>query len=159
MQRPSTFCTESIQCINGCCAIAAERLEVCHMHSALRPANGQGRLDSINAGADLGILVGGGLTFATPIIYLQHLFSKFHYQLGSPCGGGKPLNPPPPGSTSAMSAALGSLPSDGMPIPHCHIYQIQRHSASTISHQPNSVEALATCMKCDTAGFNENKCY
>ena len=40
-------------------------------------------------GADLGILVGGGLTLlATPIIYLQHLFSKFHYQLGSPWGGG-----------------------------------------------------------------------
>ena len=41
-------------------------------------------------GADLGNLVrGGGLTlFATPIIYLQHLFSKFHYQLGSPGGGG-----------------------------------------------------------------------
>ena len=48
-----------------------------------------------NAGADLGILVGGGrLTlFATPIIYLQHLFSKFHYQLGSPWGG---LTPEPP---------------------------------------------------------------
>ena len=43
-------------------------------------------------GADLGILVGGGLTlFAIPIIYLQHLFSNFHYQLGSPGGG---INPP-----------------------------------------------------------------
>ena len=32
---------------------------------------------------------GGCLTlFATPIIYLQDLFSKFHYQLGSPGGGG-----------------------------------------------------------------------
>ena len=51
-------------------------------------------------GADLGILVGGGVTLsAIPIIYLQHLFSKFHYQLGSPWvgvgGGVKPLNPPP----------------------------------------------------------------
>ena len=42
----------------------------------------------------------GGLTlFAIPIIYLLHLFSKFHYQLGSPGGGGlnprtPPLDPP-----------------------------------------------------------------
>ena len=34
--------------------------------------------------------------FATPIIYLQHLFSKFHYQLGSPGGGLNPLGHPPP---------------------------------------------------------------
>ena len=38
--------------------------------------------------ADLGILVGGVTLFATPIIYLQHLFSKFHYQLSSPWWGG-----------------------------------------------------------------------
>ena len=51
---------------------------------------------SPTAGADLGILVGGGLTlFATPIIYLQHLFSKFHYRLGSPWGGGNPPPDPP----------------------------------------------------------------
>ena len=42
---------------------------------------------------------GGGLTlFATPIICLQHPFSKFHYQLGSPWGRGLspwiPLDPP-----------------------------------------------------------------
>ena len=48
-----------------------------------------------NAGADLGILVGGGVTlFAIPIIYLQHLFSKFHYQLDSPWGGGLPPDSP-----------------------------------------------------------------
>ena len=30
------------------------------------------------------------------IIYLQHLFSKFHYQLGSPWGGVEPSKAPPP---------------------------------------------------------------
>ena len=61
------------------------------MASSFHTCNG------IASGADLGILVGGGLTlFATPIIYLQHLFSKFHYQLGSPGGGGKPPPLPDP---------------------------------------------------------------
>ena len=61
------------------------------------------------SGADLGIWVGGGWTlFATPIIYLQHLFSKFHYQLGSPWGGG--LNTlTPPGSASGANWCLFTL--------------------------------------------------
>ena len=37
-------------------------------------------------GVDLEIWLGGLTLFATPLIYLQHLFSKFHYQLGSPGG-------------------------------------------------------------------------
>ena len=50
-----------------------------------------------SAGADLGILVGegGDIICNTYIIYVQHLFSKFHYQLGSPGGGVKLLKPPP----------------------------------------------------------------
>ena len=48
----------------------------------------------------------GGLTlFATPIIYLQHLFSKFHYQLGSPWKGGGLT---PPGSASAFGCPCDS---------------------------------------------------
>ena len=58
-------------------------------------------------GADLGILVGRGLTlFAIRIIYLQHLFSKFHYQLGSPGGGGKPLTPPLDPSLNDISSFI-----------------------------------------------------
>ena len=48
---------------------------------------------------------GGGLTlFARPIIYLQHLCSKFHYQLGSPWRGAvKSPKPFPCGSASAIT--------------------------------------------------------
>ena len=53
------------------------------------------------SGVDLEILVGGDLTlFATPIIYLQHLLSKFHYQLGSPWGESNPHLDPPLGVVS-----------------------------------------------------------
>ena len=50
--------------------------------------------------------------FATPITYLQHLFSKFHYQLGSPGGGVNPetntppLDPPLAGNTRGTDRTL-----------------------------------------------------
>ena len=74
------------------------------------------------AGADLEILVGGVTLFAIPIIYLQHLFSKFHYELGDPGGGGvKPLSPPPPiRLCKDLSSPQGQF--DWVHCSHCELF-------------------------------------
>ena len=51
--------------------------------------------------------------FATPIIYLQHLFSKFHYQLGSRGGGG--LNSQPPWIRPCINSTDK---------PHCRLHKL-----------------------------------